>query len=186
MIINFPSSQQCMVNVLAGLRRDLEHSASGAANAIRRTAGFADTMAALVGVHAGLCGDDAPTPQELADFEIAVAALLQEDQPALSLYIGETLTETFRARSGGWFEPSLRRSALQLLCDQYPGVANRLSEDNREDLAEIDQTLREVAPDIEPLAEEEIPTGLPESHWWWRLPSGNSADVEEWEMWDEL
>ncbi|MEV0342670.1 hypothetical protein AB0H49_26945 [Nocardia sp. NPDC050713] len=130
--------------------------------------------------------DDAPTPEELADFEGAVAALLQESQSALSLYIGETLTETFRVRSGGWFEPSLRRSALQLLCDQYPDVANRLSEDNREDLAEIDQTLREVAPDIEPMTEEDIPTGLPGGHWRWWLPSGKPADTEEWEMWDEL
>lgn len=78
-----------------------------------------------------------------------------------------------------WFEPSLRRSALQLLCDQYP--VNQLSEDDGEDLGEIDQTLREVAPDIEPMTEEDIPTGLPESHWRWWLPSGKPADTEEWE-----
>ncbi|MGW4535420.1 hypothetical protein ACWEOI_31160 [Nocardia sp. NPDC004340] len=46
----------------------------------------------------------------------------------------------------GWYEPSLRRSAIQLLLDDYPGMADGFDMENRESVEEIDETLRDRAP----------------------------------------
>jgi hypothetical protein len=70
-----------------------------------------------------------------------------------------------------WYELSIRRSAIQLAIDEYPGppVADQIKP---EDVEELDAELRRVGQFDEqgPVDPAYIPHGLPASHWWWHYP----------------
>jgi hypothetical protein len=68
---------------------------------------------------------------------------------------------------GDWAAISRRRSALQFLRDLYAGTP---LEDDLPSLAELDQRLRERCGGEGFLESDEIPEGMPESHWWWWCP----------------
>ncbi|MFI9509692.1 hypothetical protein [Nocardia sp. NPDC052566] len=173
MITSFPPVGQCMDDALKRLTRsrDIDASNSGE-NAIRITL-FADAMTALVGVHIGMSAGFAPSSSELDSFRFKVAALVQANSRSLFSYVHRSVDSAIRSRVDGWYDPCLRRSAIQILLDEFPGAADAFDQEDRESIEEMDEWLRDRAPDILSLPERIIPTGLPASHWWWRLPAAN-------------
>ncbi|MFB7719319.1 hypothetical protein [Nocardia sp. NPDC056100] len=65
----------------------------------------------------------------------------------------------------------IRRTAVQLLFDDYPGSSNIFTDEYRSLIDEMDEILMTGASEVDPLLEILIPNHVPASHWWWRLPA---------------
>lgn len=78
----------------------------------------------------------------------------------------------------GWRKPSLRRSAIQFVLENYPSVRDGLEDDDIDLIDEIDCVLRDHADEVAPLPKSHIPDGIPESHWWWWEISASPAYAE--------
>jgi hypothetical protein len=68
-----------------------------------------------------------------------------------------------------WLQAMERRSALQFLLDAYAQtpLAERFP---YLEVGDLDELLRHRGQTEGFLRDEDIPDGVPESHWWWRLP----------------
>lgn len=108
--------------------------------------------------------------EKLAEFRRASAPLLATP-PHLDAYILRTRFHAEGANENEWYVLSMRRSAIQLAIDDYPGppVADEIS---AEDIEALDQELRQLGQHDEqgPIDPAYIPQGLPDSHWWWHYP----------------
>lgn len=99
------------------------------------------------------------TGARLADFDLGVHAFLQES-------VSQLLQE-FRFEDQ-WARACERRSAVQFLLDLYAGHAPRAVLEALE-TDEVDGLLRDRG-DLEGyFDEEDRPSGVPASHWWWTL-----------------
>ncbi|MGX1806651.1 hypothetical protein ACWIGI_13135 [Nocardia sp. NPDC055321] len=132
---------------------------------------FANGMAMLIGVRVGMKGEDAPSSVEVDDFRAQVESLLIANRRSFFSYLYRSMDLAIRSPIEGWYEPCLRRSAIQLVLDDYPKAAEVLDSEDRETVEEIDEWLRDRAPEISRLPDSVIPHEMPASHWWWRLPS---------------
>ena len=85
-------------------------------------------------------------------------------------FVDATLDDVASGDPCDWVWLSLRRSAIQLLIEDYAGtlVAALALQGS---LSELDAELRKFAPEKAPVPERSIPKGLPDGHWWWRLPN---------------
>lgn len=121
-------------------------------------------------------GRTAPT-ESVSRFRKAVANALVEQVGAFRAFVGMTYDSALNAANGDWYRASLGRSVLQILLDDFKGTgAENLVE--IDEVEEIDDILQAAAPEAAPLSGVQIPAGLPEHHWWWRLPSGSPDDDE--------
>ncbi|WP_157535091.1 hypothetical protein [Nocardia inohanensis] len=135
-------------------------------------------MTSIVGVQVGLATKaNPPSKDELEAFRRDVSDLMIANGRSLYSYIDRGLDYAIRSRIDGWYEPSIHRSAIQLLIDDYPGGSSVFDEEALDLLDEMDEMLNDRAPDVPPLPESIIPPGMPESHWWWHLPSGDPGEV---------
>lgn len=67
-----------------------------------------------------------------------------------------------------WLQSCERRTAAQFLADWYSGIPGLRLEEL--ELDRIDELMRHRGETEGFLLEEQIPDGVPPSHWWWRLP----------------
>lgn len=93
----------------------------------------------------------------------------------LNVYMGDCARYAEQGRLTGFEEACWRRSVLQILDDhfinwEYSGA--RAFENNfRENIDDIDETLKEVSDNAPPVPEPDIPDyEEEEGHWWWRSP----------------
>ncbi|MEV6103048.1 hypothetical protein [Nocardia sp. NPDC051981] len=166
-IFSFPTARESMNDALVELREvsELDTIGSEEQDGLRCSL-FAEAMASLVGAYCGMTGDEAsrfPSPDDHATVSSLVA-----DSRSLGGYVYGALNYAIRCQTDGWYEPCLRRSAIQFLLDEHPAVLEVI---DREDIDEMDEALRERALEVEPVPERALPTGLPDNHWWWRLPA---------------
>jgi len=130
---------------------------------------FDDAMAALVGIYDRQAVHGAVDPAAMARFRRESAEILAGFGERVTRYVTDTLDDVEDADPCDWGRLSLRRSSIQLLVDDYPGsVVAALALEG--DLPELDEELRRFAPAKAPVPERAIPRGLPDGHWWWRLP----------------
>jgi hypothetical protein len=110
-----------------------------------------------------------PVPTErLDEFWRTACEALNAFPDDMSAYAQIALVLAEGANDNEWYELCLRRSAIQLLSDHCPPVAAAI---DRADLSDLDEEMRRVGLDQGPAAEEFIPRGLPDSHWWWHYPA---------------
>ena len=69
-----------------------------------------------------------------------------------------------------WKNACTRRSALAFLFSNYEDTALPTKLTETLDITELDRRLREVGVRENNLQASEIPAGIPEDHWWWRVP----------------
>lgn len=163
-IFSFPTAQESISDALAELREVTELDTSGSDKQDElRHALFAEAMASLVGAHCGMTADEAAQFRSTDD-HATINSLVANSRTSSGYVCGGSSYAT-RGEIDGWYEPCLRRSAIQFLLDEYPAAAAVLDID---DIEEMDEALRERP--LEPLLDHAIPTGTPDSHWWWRLP----------------
>jgi hypothetical protein len=132
---------------------------------------FHRAMMSLVGLYDRQAECGAVHPEEMAAFRRESGdAMLRLDR-RIPVYLSSTLGRAETAEEGDWYQLAMRRSVIQSLLDDYAGtrVAQLVEEDP--DLSELDDELRRVAEEQDPVPEHIIPRGIPNSHWWWHLPA---------------
>ncbi|WP_433600320.1 hypothetical protein ACQPXH_00155 [Nocardia sp. CA-135953] len=123
---------------------------------------FENAMSELIGVQVG--GGDPVSDTELAEFRSEVISRIDADRHAFSVCIGHALDS---AVTGRWEEAFIRRSAIQLLLDDYPGSSDLLYDQNLDELKEMDEILRSSAEYADDVPDYPMLRGLPPTHWWW-------------------
>lgn len=105
---------------------------------------------------------------ELPAFRTRVRDLLTAVRPILSGYLARMETSIWENSLDGWYDASIRRSAVQVVMDEFADGDDRpLIDPHR--ISEADAEMRDAAPEIPPLPPEAVPD-LPSTHWWWRAP----------------
>ncbi|MFI9508441.1 hypothetical protein [Nocardia sp. NPDC052566] len=160
------SVQQSMVETISKLKKSLKFADARAVGDVL----FAEAMEDLLIVHIGLAREQASVNEEdLNIFRTEVSSLVRANNQGWFSYVYDSLNRAINSELNGWKDPCMRRSVIQFLSDCYPDVVDG---EDREYVDEMDDWLRERAPRIRPAPPRTIPHGIPESHWWWRLPSG--------------
>ncbi len=149
-----------------------EHAnvAMTSSDAARVEQAFRDAMEQLVLLHHYQAVHGPLSAERLAEFRRQSAPLLATS-PHLGAYIWRAQFLAEGANENYWYELSMRRSAIQLAIDDYPGwpVADQIKLD---DVDALDTELRRVGQFDEqgPIDPAYIPHGLPANHWWWHYP----------------
>jgi hypothetical protein len=130
---------------------------------------FDDAMHSILGVFVARGRGDELSPEEFARFRAAVRD--GTDMAEFRGFLGLTFTYTMQVRTDVdmVYRVAWRRSAAQFLIDEVGVVPDATA---TETLDDIDDELREAAPDVDVLPAKDVPPGIPESHWWWRLGAG--------------
>jgi hypothetical protein len=131
---------------------------------------FRQAMTSLVVLHHAQAVQGALPASELDQFRRDSVPLLATPKQLASFILrAHFLAEG--ANDNQWYELSMRRSAIQIAIDDYPGspVADVIL---TEDVEELDSELRALgqADEQGPIDPAYIPQGLPASHWWWHYP----------------
>ncbi|MFR9750535.1 hypothetical protein ACL02S_05815 [Nocardia sp. 004] len=178
MDIVFNTLKCCMETIIKNLNLTLELDRSASSDHDLRIQYFTDAMHGLIRVHVGLssCGSVQSTDSQLKEFRSRVVELISLNSRTLHQYIYISWNLTNQSLFEGWWESCIRRSEIALLLDEYPGAADVLGQENMEMVEEMDEVLRDNGPDVPPLRHQDIPSGLPDTHWWWRLPSGDPEE----------
>ncbi|MFB7722269.1 hypothetical protein [Nocardia sp. NPDC056100] len=170
MTTEFGPGLPAMGIAVEGFRLSLELNNTRPEDARAREAAFARGMAGVVRTEGGIA-ESSEFP-ELVEFRERVVALVAANTRGLFPYVFDSLHAAINSIDDGWYDACFRRSALQLFRDRYPGAGELFDADRdiRESLVEMDEWLRDRAPDVDLLTDGDIPGGMPDSHWWWRLP----------------
>lgn len=99
---------------------------------------------------------------------------LAEVLPAISYYVVCWQDRFYGEWEQRWLNVSVVRSGLEFLRTIYADTAlgARLNEQVPDLLDDLDDLMRERAVHDGGIREEDIPEGVPASHWWWRAPDG--------------
>ncbi|RCV49120.1 hypothetical protein [Marinitenerispora sediminis] len=121
------------------------------------------------------------SPEDFAYFKKQVVQLLKTDQNGhgLTMYVFHCFNYAGRGRLDGFEEACHRRSAVQLLNDEYAPWSELFIPDDLEVIEEIDELLEEASDDAPPVPEPGIPGWVPDTHWWWRAPKRQDMTEEE-------
>lgn len=133
---------------------------------------------------------------EVDEFRTHLTRLISSESNFMGLYryLGDCSDYAELGRLHGYAQACLMRSVLQVLDDEFSAWSQAGSavvhEGFSEEIADIDQTLREVSDEAPPVREDEIPDWVPEGHWWWRAPrQQDMSEAErnarlEYDHWD--
>ena len=106
--------------------------------------------------------------------------LAQGNNPdRLGLYVVRSETAAENGRHEGYRPACWRRSMLQILGDEFVPWSAVLRPRDVDAISRIDGALAEVAVDAGIVSDDEVPSWVPDSHWWWwepvRLRSGGEG-----------
>jgi len=118
--------------------------------------------------------------EELRAFKKRVADGVQSGNNPVNLenYLGEAASWAAEGRYDGYAPAVLARSSFQILLEDF-GEWDLMNEQRREDLAYIDEDLREAAEDAPPVETRFVPPNLPATHWWWKAPKRTDMSERE-------
>ncbi|WP_141953479.1 hypothetical protein [Actinoallomurus bryophytorum] len=153
----------------------LETAGSGSANG---SALVGEALGGLIALRQRAAHGDVPAPEELDHFRRRVAELLKagRNPGRFSQYREHVLEYAERGRFDGYELASLGRSALEFLREDFADL-DVFDDMTESDLAEIDEELTAAAEEAPPILD--VPSWVPESHWWWRAPKQTDMSEEE-------
>lgn len=96
----------------------------------------------------------------------------------LGLYVVRSQTAAENGRHEGYRPACWRRSMLQILGDEFVPWTAILRPQDIDTIARIDVALAEVAAEAGIATEEEVPSWVPITHWWWWEPVRLRAETE--------
>ena len=114
-------------------------------------------------------------------FQEQVAALLRREGNRLGFqaYLNECEIYALRSKQDGFHRSCYYRSHIQVLIDESVPFADLVHPDDTDSLDDIDAIYVNDADDIVPVPPEDIPSWIPESHWWWRAPTNHNMSQRE-------
>ena len=115
------------------------------------------------------------------DFQEQVATLLRRpgNKSGFRSYLLDCETYALRSTGDGFAKSCDRRSGIQFIIDEFVPFSEFVHPDNADQLEDIDDLYTQHADDIPPIRPEDIPSWLPESHWWWRAPTRHHMSKQE-------
>ncbi|GHC83797.1 hypothetical protein GCM10007079_25220 [Nocardiopsis terrae] len=122
---------------------------------------------------------------ELYEFRVKFTQLISDSSNFMGLYhyLGDCSDYAELGRLNGYEPACLMRSVLQIFNDEFVVWDEVRRAEIRggfaEEIADIDQTLREVSDEAPPVREDDIPKWVPESHWWWHAPQQQDMSEDE-------
>ena len=150
----FPGTSQELLDELQSDFRGAAESADHRSDAYLRRA-----LASLVGLYGR--GDLAQ--RDTAERCAAAAATAA---PTLRGFLNALAGEAEDVADVDWYDLAMNRSGAQLLVDECePAWSGPLVD--RDALERLDEAMRAIAGEQDPLALDAIPAGVPDSHWWW-------------------
>lgn len=87
----------------------------------------------------------------------------------IAQYVFFTLCDAENAREDDYYPLCKRRSAIQVLLDDYAGAP--LADVGPTTVANLDVEMRRLGEQYGPVPATFVPAGLPATHWWWRFPT---------------
>ncbi|MFE9246601.1 hypothetical protein [Nocardiopsis sp. NPDC006938] len=87
-----------------------------------------------------------------------------------------------RSTGDGFLNACQYRSKIQIIIDDFVPFADLMHPADADKLDVVDALFTENADDIVPIPPGEIPWWVPESHWWWRVPTRHDwteAEINE-------
>jgi hypothetical protein len=167
-----PQSAEAIMRAIVSA---LETASSGPANG---SALVGEALKGLIALRQRAAHGDVPAPEELDRFRRRVAELLKtgRNPGQFSQYREHVLEYAERGRYDGYELASLGRSALEFLREDFADL-DVFDDMAESDLAEIDEELTAAAEEAPPIRD--VPSWVPESHWWWRAPKQTDMSEEE-------
>ena len=164
--------QQGMADIVDRLAdaKDLAEPASASAC-------FSRALYGLIGLEGSKSAGLVAPPEATNRFRDAVSTALVDQTEHLQEFYSDTFVFALNSANGEWYEACLNRSVLQILMDDFEdtAAANLIG---RQDIEDIDELLREAAPQAAPLEDVLLPPGMPPHHWWWTAPSGSPVEPD--------
>lgn len=118
------------------------------------------------------------------EFAADLAELLTKgnNPDRLGLYVVRSETAAGNGRHEGFRPACWRRSMLQILGDEFVPWSAVLRPRDIDAIARIDDALAEVAAEAGSATQEEVPSWVPRTHWWWWEPVRLRAAEEEGDL----
>ncbi|MEU1899887.1 hypothetical protein ABZ512_16025 [Nocardiopsis dassonvillei] len=153
-------------------RRALDAFAESASRRRDRDALMDNAFAALFALYRATTPAQRRSPGG-QEFSATLAELLVggSNPDRLSLYVVRTQTAAENGEHEAYRPACWRRSMLELLGEEFVPWEAFLRPGDLEALPRIDEALTAVAGRARPVNEEEVPSWVPESHWWWWEPA---------------
>ncbi|WP_049569750.1 hypothetical protein [Nocardiopsis sp. SBT366] len=86
---------------------------------------------------------------------------------------------TLRITGEGFPNACYYRSKIQILIDDFVPFADLMHPADSDKLDVVDALFTSNADDIVPIRPKDIPWWVPDSHWWWRVPTRDDWSEEE-------
>ncbi|UOE19120.1 hypothetical protein NI17_020555 [Thermobifida halotolerans] len=131
-----------------------------------------------------LLRESPPQDGELREFKDRLTDLLgrEPNLTGLRMYLHQCSLYAQRGRLDGFESACWMRTGLEVLkeeCVAWERPSSAGIREELEELGEIDETIETVSDEAPPVAEEDIPGWVPETHWWWRAPKRQEMSREE-------
>lgn len=116
-----------------------------------------------------------------SDFVDAVRELLKSaaNRHGFQAYVGKCESLALRSMQDGFRRSCYYRSHIQVVIEEFVPFAALVHPADVESLADIDEIYVDDANQIPPIPPEDIPSWVPESHWWWRAPTRLDMSQQE-------
>lgn len=111
-----------------------------------------------------------PGPVGTEAQRIGLAESVAARRGELSAYVSNAESYALAVRANGPFAACLYRSALETLFEGFLG-GTAVSLVDMEEIEEIDDELRDVVAEVDPVPPGAVPAGIPPHHWWWHPTS---------------
>lgn len=170
MVIWVPPDERSASELMRSFLGTIGHMDQGDGTSADQTAHLARAMSQLVDLAVLLYAEPEAewTKTELPAFRRNARELLAPNLPILSRYQAGMETAIWTSTPQDWYVACRRRSAIQFVIDEIdPGGDPPLIEIHR--ICEDDEDMRDMAPNLERLPIESIPS-LPATHFWWHAP----------------
>ncbi|UGT58369.1 hypothetical protein [Nocardia asteroides] len=150
--------------VVADLESALELDLSGSNDHDSRVGYFEKAMDGLVQLECAVLRREFELDDSVSGWRRGIASLVDSNSRTMAYFVMHCHYRATSVVVDGWRDVSARRSAMQFLLDNYPGVGESWDEGDAELIDEIDDVLRDHADEVAPLPKDDIPSGIPESH----------------------
>lgn len=130
MRITFGTPRDCTASALNSFSKALEAEKYEAKGRFAVDAIFSDAMRWLFGVR--IASGHSMSEEELIEFKSRVVQLIGAEPDNLFRYIYDSFDCVWSSPNDGWDDACMRRSAIQLLLDEFPGGAALFSTEDRD------------------------------------------------------
>ncbi len=111
--------------------------------------------------------------------EVAELLKLTENRASLYLYLAECEEYALKSATSGFYASCSMLSKIHILTEEFIPLSEIVHPNDIETLEVIEETYLNYADDIPPIPHDKIPSWVPESHSWWRIPTRHDMSKEE-------